>query len=241
LPRGVLFGDLTLADYVSVVRGVLDRLPGMGVRPSAIVAHSQGGLVVQMTQQSLIAGGTNLRKRFQIKQVVLLSSVGPAEVPWDFVTNGTAAVLVGAFVTGDAVHGVHVAIPDALWPSVFFSDLSGTVAPGAPGPAAVATFNAPAPFLATLELVGFPPFSRPHVDAGAFGPGRGTTLRVVPCEQDTIVRPGENALLYVHLTGDGSGAGFVEVSGAATVHDLHVLDPRRLLDELAAAGSVELP
>lgn len=240
LPRGVRFWDLALADYASVLGAALERLPRLGVRPSAIVAHSQGGLIVQLTQQSLLARGTNLRRKFRIKQVVLLSSVGPSEMPWDYVDNGTAARLMSAFVSADRQRGAYVAFPDAAWPTVFFSDLSGAVAPGAPDPSIVAAYNAPAPLFAALEVVGFLPFRRPHVDAGVFGPGAGTTLGVVSYEQDTIIRPGENRMLYEHLTGDGSGSGFVEVPGAAAVHDLHVLDPRLLLDYLGSAGLVEL-
>ncbi len=41
-----------------------------------------GGIVTALAQQALIDRGTNLRKAFNVKKVVLLSPVPPAETPW---------------------------------------------------------------------------------------------------------------------------------------------------------------
>jgi len=241
LPRGVRFCKLRIGDYVTVLDAVLERLPQLGMRPRTIVAHSQGGLVVQLAQQSLLARGASLRGKFQVERVVLFASVGPAEIPWDFVESGRAAALVGRFVRADRERGPFVAFPDPAWPGVFFSDLSERVVPGAPAPPDVAGYNAPSPLTLSLEVAGFGPLRRPHVDAGVFGPGAGTTLRVVAYEQDTIIRPDESLMLYEHLTGDAAGSGFDEVMGAEAVHDMHLLEPGRLLEYLGAAGILELP
>src|SRR5918996_3020962 len=50
---GLPFGFLSLSDYVSVVLATLERLPSYGLHPRTLLAHSQGGLVVQMAQQRL--------------------------------------------------------------------------------------------------------------------------------------------------------------------------------------------
>ncbi len=237
LPRGLLFGELTLDDYATVLLSTLQRLSHLGIRPHTVVAHSQGGLVVQLAQQRLAEAGTSLRRAFHVKRLLLFASAGPAPIPWAFVDGGAAGPLLKAFLTSDAVLGTHFALPDAFWVTLAFADLTGTIVTGAPTPAEVAArgWNAPGPGVATLQLVGAPPFARPRVAAGVFDPARGTRLLVVSYEQDPLIRPDENRLLYEHLTDDPSGALFLEVSGPGTVHDLHVADPQRLLDELADA------
>src|SRR5262249_37846109 len=60
LPTGtLLFGELTLDDYVTVLRGALAQLGALGVHPQTVLAHSQGDLLVQMTQQALKSLGTD--------------------------------------------------------------------------------------------------------------------------------------------------------------------------------------
>jgi len=211
----------------------------LGLLPKTLLGHSQGGLLIQMTQQALKSRGTDLHQEFGIKDVVLMAPVPGQPISWAFADNALALLL--PFVAFAPALGTHISIPDAAWPFVFFSDLFGMVVPGAPTPADVAAlgYNAPEPLLSALELVGATPFVRPSVDAGLFGPDSQTTLQIVSYEQDTINPPSENALLYAHLTGDSSGAGFAEVSGAEAVHDLHVSDPSTLLNQIA--GRINLP
>jgi len=240
-PTGMLFGDMTLGDYVTVLRNTLERLPGTGLRPQTLLGHSQGGLLIQMAQQALKSQGTDLRQAFGIQHVVLMASVAPQQIPWAFVDSGTAALLLQQFVASDSTLGTYIDIPDAAWPAVFFSNLSGAVVPGAPTPEEVAAqgFNAPEPLLGALELIGASGFVRPSVDARLFDPDAETTLQVVTYEQDTIIRPSESAQLYKYLTGDSSGAGVAEVSGQEAVHDLHMSDPNTLLKQIA--GIIKLP
>jgi pimeloyl-ACP methyl ester carboxylesterase len=113
----LLFGDLTLDDYVTVLRNTLERLRGIGLRPQTLLGHSQGGLLIQMTQQALKSMGTDLYQQFNIQHVVLLASVGPQQILWAFVDNGTAAVLLQQFVTFDPALDVYINIPAAAWPS----------------------------------------------------------------------------------------------------------------------------
>ena len=240
LPTGtLLFGDLTLDDYVTVLQNTIEQLPGRGLLPKTLLGHSQGGLLIQMTQQALKNIGTDLHREFGIKHVVLMSPVPAQPIAWAFAANAPA--LLQQFLAFAPALGVHINIPDAAWRFLFFSDLSGTVVSDAPTPADVAAlgYNAPEPLLSALQLVGATPFMRPSVDGGLFGPDAKTTLQIVSYEQDIINPPSENALLYAHLTGDSSGAGFAEVSGAEAVHDLHVSDPSFLLNQIP--GTIELP
>jgi len=244
----LLFGDLFLEDYVTVLQNTLERLPAeTGLQAKTLLAHSQGGLLIQMTQQALKSNGTDLRQEFDIKHVVLMAPVPGQPISWAFADNGTALALLGQFVDFTPALGIHINIPDPVWPILFFSAADvepcppppsfWVVVPNAPTPAEVTArgYNAREPFVSALQLVG----ARPSVDAGLFGPDTRTTLQIVSYEQDTIILPSESALLYAHLTGDSSGAGFAEVSGAEAVHDFHVSDPSSLLDQIA--GRITLP
>lgn len=231
LPTGILYGDLVLADFVSALSGALDGLDAAGLHPSVIVAHSQGGLLVQMLQQRLLDSGSSLLLRYQIHRVVLLASVGPAGVPWNFVDSGLAGAILGQLITFDPDLGLVASVPDSLFPFLFFTDLAGNLASGAPTAAEVAAegLNAPEPLLASLNLLGAPPFAREHIDPGIFAPGMGTRLSVVSLQDDLLIRPEENALLYQLLTGLEPDRDVVVVSGPEAVHDLQLSDPARLL------------
>ena len=234
LPDGS-FSQLLLDQYSAVVLAALDQLPAYGLRPTTVVAHSQGALVVQLVQQRLTDDGSSLRDAFNVSDVVLLAPVPPQQVFWAFADTGAAAGVLSGFAAFDPALGVHFAIPDPVWPAIFFSNLAGAVAPGAPGPAAVAAFNAPEPFYSALELVGALQGTRRGVDAGIFGGTSGTSLHVVSFEQDQLIRPHEAAAAYAHLTGDFSAAGVVEVAGPFAVHDTYISDPNALLSAIAGA------
>ena len=224
---GPKFGSLTLPDYVAVLRGVLDRLPAAGRQPDTLLGHSQGGLLIQLAQTALLAEGSSLHE-LGITKAVLLASVGPRQVPWEFVDGGTAMPILTRYIRFNRTRGLHVSVPDAAWPTLFFSDLSGAVV-GAPAPAEVAQYNARESVVSSLQLVGRLGFRRPSVPAGAFAPPRGTHLTVITLDQDTIIRPHENTLLYEHLTGQPAGGAVTVVSGATAIHDMHVADPDGLL------------
>ncbi len=238
LPTNLAYGDLVLDDHVSAILGTLDALRDQGLRTRKIVAHSQGGLLIQMAQQRLIDQGSDLRNRFQIRGVVLLASVGSAEIPWLFVDSGAGGQVIAQFLTIDPVLGAVISIPDAVFPGLFFTDLMGVPAAGTPTPEEVATlgYNAPEPLLATLNLVGAEPFARPSIAARIFGRRHRTRLAVATFDQDILIRPEENALLYQHLTGDVELGGLVAVTGPGTVHDLYLADPAGLL--AATSGTI---
>ncbi|WP_089934553.1 alpha/beta hydrolase [Candidatus Entotheonella palauensis] len=235
LPTNLSYSELVLDDHVTAILATLDALRQRGVRPRALIGHSQGGLLLQMAQQRLMDAGTTLRNQFQIRDAILLASAGPAEISWEFVENGTAGTIIAQFLTNDPVLGQVIDIPDAAFPGVFFTDLANNLASGAPTPAQVTSrgYNAPEPLSATLQLVGAPPFDRPSVDARIFAPQRGTRLFMATNEQDVLFQPNENAQLYRHLTGDNNRRRLKLVNGPETVHDLHLSDPAGLLAAVA--------
>ena len=231
-PAGGTFGILGLNDYVASVEAALAGLPAYGLRPDTVIAHSQGGLVVQMTQQHLVDEGRSLRDAFGVRDVVLLAPVPPAEVAWSFADSGLAVALLGGFATANAELGPHFAIPDAVWPLLFFTEAGFVPSPNMPSGADVTLngWNAPEPFISALQLVGaLGP--RPSVDAGIFGEGSGTSLTVVTFERDWIVTPAEGAAVHAHLTGTSGGA--ITVTGPRAIHDMYVSDPAELLAALA--------
>ncbi len=235
LPTNLSYSELTLDDHVTAILATLDALRLQGVRPRTLVGHSQGGLLIQMAQQRLRDAGTHLRRQFGIRDAILLASAGPVQIPWPFVDNGTADVIISQFLTNDPTLGQVIDIPDAAFPGIFFTNLLGDLASGAPTPAQVASrgYNAPAPLFATLQLVGEAPFSRPSVDARIFARQRGTRLFMATYEQDILFRPNESAQLYRHLTGDNNRRRLKRVNGPETVHDLHISDPDGLLASVA--------
>ncbi len=235
LPDGLAFGDLFLDDHVTAILSTLDELRNRGVRPRTVVAHSQGGLLTQMAQQRLIDSGTNLRREHRIRRAILLAPVGPVQIPWLFVDSGVGGQLIAQFLTVDPVLGTVISIPDAAFPGLFFTDLMGVPAAGTPSPQDVTDlgYNSPEPLLATLQLVGEPPLTRPTVSARAFANWRGTRLSIATFEQDILIRPDENALLYEHLTGKADLQRLAIVPGSETVHDMYIADPARLLAEVA--------
>ncbi|ETW93791.1 MAG: hypothetical protein ETSY1_37700 [Candidatus Entotheonella factor] len=235
LPTGLTYGELLLDDHATALLATLDGLRQRGVRPTSLISHSQGSILVQMAQQRLIDSGTNLRRRFRIRNVIMLTSVLPAELPWAFSDSGAGEGVVAAFLTNDPVLGQVIDIPDAAFPGLFFADLMGNVVSGAPTPAQVGNlgYNAPEPLNASLQLVGAAPFSRPSIDRRIFAPQRGTRLFMATFEQDVLFPPAENTELYKYLTGDNRLRRLAVVEGPETVHDLHVSDPEGLLEDIA--------
>jgi len=65
--NGILFGELSVDDYANVLLNTLETLSrDFNISPKSIMAHSTGGLVVQVAQQKLVDEGSSLRDRFVI-------------------------------------------------------------------------------------------------------------------------------------------------------------------------------
>ncbi len=237
-PTNLMFGAVSLQDYVTAVLGALDQLKALHVQPDTVFAHSLGGLIVQLAQQRLIAQGRDLRGAYGIKDVVLLASGTPKQVTCYAIDSGMLVQIVMGFAQVNPLAGT-VSISDSVWAWMFFAPDPGNptlVVPGAPTPDEVAAghYNAAEP----LALVGVL-MDRPGVDTGIFATAHGTSLTLVSYQQDVMIQPGESLALYTYLTGDDIGTRFVLVPGSDAVHDTHISNPALLLQSIAAV--VRLP
>jgi pimeloyl-ACP methyl ester carboxylesterase len=242
LPTGSLvFGDLTLQDYVTAILGSMDRLRTINVKAGIIMAHSQGGLLVQMMQETLLADGTSLRRAYGIRSAVLLASAPPQGFPWRFFDNINPDTLAG-YVENDPANGSYLVVPDDDWIAFLFLGIDGQLYPGAPTPQLINDlgYKSPAPLAASLELANVAPFVRPAVKGGIFRPANGTILQMAAYEDDPIVRPEESLALYAYLTYDTKSARHKVVDKIFNgVHGLHIADPGMLL--VAISGGISIP
>jgi pimeloyl-ACP methyl ester carboxylesterase len=231
LPVGIQFGELEIPDYVSALLGTLDRLADLRISPDTVFGHSLGGLVVQAAQQRLLEQGTNLRRAYGIKNVVLFASAAPLELPLSNYEYLAAAM--APFITWSPTLGAHLALPDSVWATMLFTNFFMQLVSGAPTPADVAArgYNAPAPLAVATGGISVAP--------GVFATAHKTALGMVAYEHDPAVLPFESAALYSYLTGDLTGSGLALLTGPETVHEMHISNPGLLLDSIA--GIIRLP
>jgi pimeloyl-ACP methyl ester carboxylesterase len=253
-------GDMYFEDYLSVIEGVLGYLNNVhGVSPQTIMGHSLGGLEVILLQDKLLNEGTNLRKKYKIKDAILLAPAFPAPLPWAMLGQGMVNQLLQ--MTGDhPVQGLILNIPYYVWPWLFFTNTCCHFPPvtmGGPGVTPSMVHGAPdaatvlangynsveaAPLL--LHMAGIPlsmtPFAptyhpdrpRPSVSAGIFAPKNGVQLTIFAEEFDKMMSPAEEESLYVYLTGDNLLKRFLVALGTETCHDTHIADPGALVSLL---------
>jgi pimeloyl-ACP methyl ester carboxylesterase len=238
IPDGVVFGELTLHDHVSAIANTLGQLPEYGVAPGTIVAHSQGSLLIQMLQQSLLESNSSLARAYHIYRTVFLAPNSPAGLPWQFADSGVAEPLLTQFLVMDPQLGPILAAPEYIFQLLFFSNLAGGISPNVPSIEEIIGlgYNAIEPLYATLQLVGAAPFTRPEVDSGSFSLWKLSLLYVVGFEQDSLVLPSEAADLFSYLSESRRLSRSITVPGEYAVHDMYISDPAKLLEELAAKG-----
>lgn len=239
LPRGLLYSDLLLDDHVTVILAVLEGLArDYDIEVPTMVAHSQGGLLIQMSQERLLSEGTSLEHRFDVREVIFLASASPADVPFFLATSGAGLALFESFQVNDPVRGEVIALPAVAFPGLIFTNAAGELVPGAPTPGEIEAngWNAPSePLLATLQLVGGHGVARPPVRAGAFR--EDTRLLVVGFEEDFVVLASDNVDLYEYLTGDESFDCLAVVPGPEAVHDMYVSNPGAVASAIASLES----
>lgn len=234
-PDGILYGDLTLEDYATAVRGTLHRLEQLDLRPRTLMGLSQGGVVLQLVQQQLLDQGSSLREEHGIKRAMLLASVGPQALPWSFSDSGVGPALISQLAFAHPTLGTIVDLPPALWVQTVFTNMNGVIAANAPTPAEVVSegYISFESIAALGGLVGLSPFSRPDVDAEIFAHEHGTKLDVVAFEHDSLVRPDEKEALYEYLTGEEAcDDHFAVVPGEDAVHGMVMSNPDGLIDVL---------
>jgi pimeloyl-ACP methyl ester carboxylesterase len=231
---GIKFGDLSLSDYATTVNKVLARLSIRGCFVDTIVAHSMGGIVSQMAQESLLSKKLSLRKLYGVKDVVLVASNFPRELPWYFGDSGIFAQIAPLFLKTDAELGTYFEADLASWMGLFLTNPLQQLAPATPSPTdiVVGGYMSKEPLVAALELGGIPPLARPSVRAGAFARKLGTDLSVVAMEQDIYsVYPSEQTALLAYLKGVGAEEAAAElktITGANSVHDVMLTDAAAL-------------
>jgi pimeloyl-ACP methyl ester carboxylesterase len=227
LPTGILFGELSINDYVTSLIESLDKLSQMNLSPDTLLGHSLGAEIIQMAQTRLISQGTNLRTRFGIRSAIFLVPDLAAPLPWLFVDSGAAGPLVSQFVRVDPVLGPVLDIPPPVWVALFYSDRANNVIPNATTPAEAVANGYISLDSATMgaELIGATG-SRPFISEGSFAPQNGTVAGLVALEQDGLyLFPDEHLNLYNYVTQDQSGKLFFPITGANTVHNIHVVSP----------------
>ena len=252
LPEGTgfLLEDMYLEDYLAVIEGALDYLNNeLNVYPSTIMGHSMGGLEVIMLQNKLVNEGTNLKKKYKIKNALLLAPAIPAPLNWEYINGGGSSALV-PFVASSPDYGIYLNLPYVVWPYVFFTNtccyFAPNMVPGAPTPAEVLAngYNSieAGPILLQLSGMdpaglGLPPSAypykpRPVVEEGIFKPKNGVQLTIVCDEFDKMMSPDDEWILYKYLTNDKHDKRFIVVLGDETCHDTHISDPHAVVELL---------
>ena len=237
LPEGVDFGDLTIEDETSVVIQSIDALRKLGVPASAIVAHSMGGLEVQLAQQELLDEGSSLAAH-GIFGVTLLAPVPVANVPWVPPQSD-----LSAFIVADPVLGTYVQLTPAAFVGLAFTTRSGTLATDAPTAAEVqaARYVGAEPLSSVLELIGASvptpdggtvTLQRPSAKAGSLGPEHGTLTTIVSFSEDVLVPAQYLGPLYEYLTGDKRDRLYKPVVAPDAVHEMLIANPGGLLDAI---------
>lgn len=170
------FGNLTYDDNVRATYVSLERLNNhLHIEPRTVIGHSMGGIVVQMMQQVLKNEGTNLKKAFNIKTVVLLAPAPPREIDFSIRDSFDTVSLANNFMIDGlpsyeeellAKFGSHFAIPDDLWSEFFFIKYDdGFISPKAPSPEEVSEFGYNAPEMASLlQIVGYAIIGSPDLN-----------------------------------------------------------------------------
>jgi pimeloyl-ACP methyl ester carboxylesterase len=235
LPFGnpaVKFGNLNVEDYARVLLGTLDYYKSSGDKPTVLIGHSMGGLVIQTSQEQLLAQGKSLRGKYGVTGSVVLASGSPSAVPDPFLESGAGLGLLSFYTQTSPVLGTYISIdPESFLTFFFTTDASSDFAPGTPTIAqlAAAGYKSDESEAAAIQTVGLAAM-RPTVRSGAFAPWRGTTLYVMVGNHDPFNDPAQHANLYQYLTGDSSLGNFIVINDPYAVHDQLITDPSAIVN-----------
>jgi pimeloyl-ACP methyl ester carboxylesterase len=235
-PDNILFGDMTLDDYANIVINVLERLRHFKLKPSIIFAHSMGTMVAQEVQQILINEGTNLYKKFNIDNIILMAPTPPNGLPYQIMDSGMGVGILAQFVTYSPELGTHIFFPEYAWSSMFFSNRTGSPVQGIPNADEIRAkgYDAPEALLMALQVVGVLPFyTRPVIERSIFGFKNGTALFLVGYENDILLLPEEGKILFDYLTGTHNCLSrYIFIEGTDAVHDYHLFQAEKLTEKI---------
>jgi pimeloyl-ACP methyl ester carboxylesterase len=234
-PSGSLtMGELGLEDNSRILQRVLRRLHQDGTSFKSLVAHSAGANEVELLQERLKSNGTNLEKRFGIRQVIFLAPSGSGNfVPPD---NGTGAGLIAPFITSDPLLGDVVAVPDFVFPFFFFANLMGVVDPAAPSDAEITAkgYNAAESLRLTRQILNIAPEQLPVIAAGLFANKKDPQLTVIGGSNDPFVPSVLAQAEYQLNTGDSQDKRLRIIDGEFAVHSLYITNPALIISNLPA-------
>jgi pimeloyl-ACP methyl ester carboxylesterase len=236
LPDNMLFGDMNVNDYVSIVINVMEELRHKNLKPTIIIAHSMGTMVAQMLQQTLIDQGTNLRKKFGVSNVILMAPTVPNGLPYQIMDSGAGIGIIGQFVTYGPELGTYIYFPEYVWPMMFFSNRMGIPAQGIPSTEEIIAkgYNSPEASMFSLQIVGvLPYYTRPVINESIFGSKNGTALYLVGYENDILLLPSEGKTLFKYLTGTRNYLSrYIFIEGTDAVHDYHLFQAGKLVEKI---------
>jgi len=244
----LMYGDLLLEDYVQAIFAGMNRLRTIQVRPTILIGHSTGGLLVEMMQDTLIKQGRNqmgreynLRSVYDIRNVILLAPAPPGNFRWPTAEDPGGITGWQQFINIDPQYGLYFLLDYPAWTGFLFLGMNGDLAPSIPSAteAAQQQYISPEPLSIFLEASNFGPLHRPSVAPGIFAPNRGTKLYLVGYENDTLMALVDHAGVYRHLTYDNTRSRYAVVGGPESVHGIHVGNAVLLLKRLE--GQVEIP
>ena len=119
IPIGRRYGDVTLEDYAEALIQVAKQLG----RIDAIVAHSQGGIVVQLAEAKLQASGSSFSSTAQTSRIVFLASTLPLGLTWNASDQGMINSILNSLqaLQPDSGNGKFLSISDFDWYRLFYS------------------------------------------------------------------------------------------------------------------------
>ena len=229
MPKGMLFGDLTLQDYANIDRLVLEgltkneELRKHGISIDFAIFHSQHGLTAAMTQEQV-----NLKK-YGIKDVILIAPAPPQQVNWSLLSRLDPYSFLPYLVADN--NGMYFMLSPDAWTGFFFTKPDGILNSELPSLEEINRYNAKAPVTTTLQLVGLeivsfnpPAFRvnnslRPYVSEGVFE--KGPRLWIIAYGDDSIVGKRDIEVTNSILMGMKRAIkNIITIPGA--VHDYHL-------------------
>lgn len=219
-PKTYSYSNLSLDDYISTVQQLLDSIYSLQTI-NMILARGQGGLLIQLLQDSLVKEGSSLYSRFGIENTLLLSSYLPGNIEWQAADEGLLFQLSTLFSKSHKTLGPVLDIDPQNWQSIFFSDQMGKISPDAPSVnritrGSLITYE---PQKVITEVLGFNGNIRRQVDYGIFDIDYGTKLSVISLKNGKTSTAAEQQKLYLELTGDSEQTNFNIITASRLYQD----------------------